>query len=102
MSGRASVAIIGVGAMGEALMSGLLRAGWPPEEVSLVVRRSERAEQLSASGCDVGTDPLPAIKDREVVVVAVKPADVPTLLLDLGGHIAPTQTVISLAAGVTT
>jgi pyrroline-5-carboxylate reductase len=102
MSGRASVAIIGVGAMGEALMSGLLRAGWPPDEISLCVRRQERVDQLAATGCVVVTDPAAAIEGREAVVVAVKPADVPALLELLAGKVGPEHTVISLAAGVTT
>ena len=102
MSGRASVAIIGVGAMGEALMSGLLRAGWPPAEISLCVRRPERVEQLAASGCVVVTDPVAAIDGRQAVVVAVKPADVPGLLEVVAGKVGTDNIVISLAAGVTT
>jgi pyrroline-5-carboxylate reductase len=103
MSGRASVAIIGVGAMGEALMSGLIRAGWAPEEISLCVRRVERAEELAErSGSVVSPDPAETIKGRQVVVIAVKPFDVPTLLDHLSGHVRADQMVLSLAAGVTT
>ncbi|MDP9493613.1 MAG: pyrroline-5-carboxylate reductase [Actinomycetota bacterium] len=103
MSGHASVAIIGVGAMGEALMSGLFRAGWAPEDISLCVRRPDRAEELSqGSGSTVSPDPVETIKGREVVVIAVKPRDVPSLLDHLSGHVAPEQMVLSLAAGVTT
>ncbi|HLF42046.1 MAG TPA: pyrroline-5-carboxylate reductase [Acidimicrobiia bacterium] len=103
MSGRATVAIIGVGAMGEALMSGLFRAGWGPGDISLCVRSLERAEQLSGdSGSAVSPDPVETIRGREVVVIAVKPLDVPSLLDRLAGHVAPEQMVLSLAAGVTT
>ncbi len=83
-------------------MSGLLRAGWPPGDVSLCVRRQERVEQLSATGCLVVTDPQEAIDGRQAVVIAVKPADVPALLEVLAGRVGPEHTVISLAAGVTT
>jgi pyrroline-5-carboxylate reductase len=103
MSGRTSVAIIGVGAMGEALMSGLFRAGWDPGEISLCVRRRDRAESLAeVSGVAVSPDPVEAIRDRDVVVVAVKPRDVPALLDHLAGHVGSEQMVLSLAAGVTT
>src|SRR3970040_62258 len=103
MSGRASVAIIGVGAMGEDRMSGLFCAGWAPEEISLCVRRPERAEELSQlSGSAVSPDPVETIRGREVVVVAVKPLDVPSLLDRLAGHVAPEQMMLSLAACVTT
>jgi pyrroline-5-carboxylate reductase len=88
--------------MGEALLTGLLKAGWEPGSISLCVRRPERASTLEGSGCQVTLDPLEAIAGRDVVVVAVKPRDVPDLLKTLSGEIAANQTVLSLAAGVTT
>jgi pyrroline-5-carboxylate reductase len=42
------IAIIGTGKMGEALLSGLLRAGQPPSAVIAAVRREDRGEELSA------------------------------------------------------
>ena len=40
------IAILGAGKMGEALISGLLRAGRSPSDVVVVVRRPARAAQL--------------------------------------------------------
>ncbi|HEY4700587.1 MAG TPA: NAD(P)-binding domain-containing protein, partial [Streptosporangiaceae bacterium] len=40
------IAILGTGKMGEALLSGLLRAGQPPAEVLAVARRPERRAEL--------------------------------------------------------
>lgn len=98
-----SVAILGVGAMGEALASGLLAAGWGSGEIVLCVRRPEQGEQLSAStGCTVTFDPGEAIRGRDLVVVAVKPKDVPELLEKLVGKVNSDQIVLSFAAGVTT
>lgn len=100
---RATVAVIGVGAMGEALASGLLGAGWDPGEITLCVRRLERADELAhKTGCEVVLDPIEAIRGREVVAVAVKPRDVVDLLKTVAGMVTEDQTVISLAAGVTT
>ena len=103
VSERPSVGIIGVGAMGEALLSGLLSAGWGVEEISLCVRRPERGNELEEkTGCRSHLDPAEAARDREVVVVAVKPRDVPTVLEQLAGRLAESQLVLSLAAGVKT
>lgn len=89
--------------MGGALVSGLLAAGWDPSEVTLCVRRMDRADELAHNtGCEVSLDPLHTIGGRDVVVVAVKPRDVETVLKTLAGGVAEGQTVISLAAGVTT
>lgn len=103
MPDRPSVAILGVGAMGEALATGLLRAGWEPSEVSLCVRRMERADTLAhRTGCMVTLDPSEAVDGADVVVIAVKPRDVPGLIDSVITALAPSQLVISLAAGVTT
>lgn len=97
------MAIVGVGAMGEALASGLLAAGWDPGHITLCVRREERGEELAKrTGCPVTLDPVEAVTGRDVVVVAVKPRDVPELLEVLAGKISTGQTLLSLAAGVTT
>lgn len=89
--------------MGEALVSGLLVAGWEPHEVTLCVRRMERGDELAhKTGCPVVFDPLEAIQGRDVIVVAVKPRDVADLLKVLSGEVAENQMVISLAAGITT
>ena len=89
--------------MGEALVSGLLGAGWEPHEVTLCVRRMERGDELAhRTGCLVVLDPLEAIKGRDVIVIGVKPIDVPDLLEVLAGEVKDDQMVISLAAGVTT
>ena len=103
MSEKPSVAIIGIGAMGGALMSGLLAAGWEPEEISLCVRQRERADQLeSETGCRTSIRPDQAASGRDVVVVAVKPRGVPAVLKSLKGSIEDFQTLVSIAAGVTT
>jgi pyrroline-5-carboxylate reductase len=89
--------------MGEALVSGLLAAGWEPSEISLCVRRPERGDELAArTGCPVTFKPAEAVIGRDLVVVSVKPRDVAAVLDSLAGHLESGQTVLSLAAGITT
>ena len=103
MTLRPSVAVIGVGAMGQALVLGLLRAGWQPSELSLCVRRPGRLEDLARlTAASVGLDPRAAVEGKEVVVISVKPRDVGPLLASLGGSISREQLVLSFAAGVPT
>ena len=100
---HSTVAILGAGAMGEALAWGLLRAGWEPAEISMSVRRAERLQELvEATGCAVSLDPTEALAGREVAVVAVKPRDVPRLLSQIRDDYEPPQVIVSLAAGVPT
>lgn len=103
MTKRSTVAVIGVGAMGEALVSGLLGAGWEADEVALCVRRLDRGDELAErTGCVVSLDPLEVVSGRDVIVVAVKPRDVADVLKTLSGAVTERQMVLSLAAGVTT
>lgn len=86
--------------MGEALLRGLLAAGWETSQLAVAVRRPERAEALSSTGCLVTTDPVEAVANRRVVVVATKPRDVGALLKAVGEVIGRDQVVVSIAAGV--
>jgi pyrroline-5-carboxylate reductase len=96
------IAILGVGKMGEALLSGLVRAGRPAAEVAVVVRRAERGEELNTS---YGVPVIPAevaAKTADTLVVAVKPQDMARALAEVAGLLGPAQLVISVAAGITT
>jgi pyrroline-5-carboxylate reductase len=98
-----SVAILGAGAMGEVLADGLLRAGWPPGDIVLAARRRERGDEVAAKlkvACTL--DPCEAVTGRQVIVIAVKPGDVPHLLRQIRESVDASQVVLSLAAGVPT
>lgn len=87
--------------MGEIFAAGLLRAGWAPEELSLAVRRQERARDLEHhTGISTTRSLVEAVGQREVVVIAVKPKDVPAVLEAVSPNVTPEQTVVSIAAGV--
>jgi len=96
------IAILGAGKMGEALLSGLLRAGRPPSDVAVVVRRSDRGEELyEAYGVPVLTAEE-AVKDASTLVIAVKPQDMARMLDEIAPFVSASQLVISVAAGITT
>ena len=103
MKNRPTVAILGAGAMGEALAHGLIGGGWTPDQVVLVARRPERSVEVAkVTGIECVLDPITAVQGRDVIVVAVKPDDVPGLLEGLKGVVTGDQVVVSLAAGVPT
>jgi pyrroline-5-carboxylate reductase len=96
------IAILGTGKMGEAVLSGLLRAGRAPSEVAAVVRRESRGDELrSAYGVPVLTVAEAAAK-AETLVIAVKPQDMERMLAEISGLVTSSQLVISMAAGITT
>ncbi len=96
------IGILGAGKMGEALLSGLLRAGRSPAGVLAVVRRPERASYLQqAYGVSV-VSAAEAAKNADTLILTVKPQDMMVLLDEIAPHLPPDRLVVSVAAGVTT
>ena len=42
-----SVAIIGAGAMGEAIIAGMVKAGHKPSDIAIIEKRPERADEFA-------------------------------------------------------
>ena len=98
---RPTVAVLGAGSMGEIFAAGLLRAGWHQSDLILAVRREERARDLHHNtGIETTLDLKEATADRDVVVIGVKPRDVPAVIAEIAELIRPSQTIVSIAAGV--
>jgi pyrroline-5-carboxylate reductase len=95
------IAIIGGGRIGEALLAGLLSAGWT--DIVVTSRRPERVAELAERyGVDATTSNADAVREAAIVVIAVKPQDIDALLDDIGSVLRPAQTVISVAAAIPT
>ncbi len=99
-----TLAIIGTGRIGEALLRGLLGSGWVvPEQVVCTDAYEERCEQLRTEhGVRATTDNREAVDAADVVLVALKPQVLVDVLTPIGDAFRPEQTVISVAAGITT
>jgi pyrroline-5-carboxylate reductase len=89
--------VVGGGKMGEALVGGLLHAGWPGADVLIVEKDAARVEALQASLPTVTVADRPA--PSEGTLLAVKPGDVPAVCQAVAE--AGTERVLSIAAGVT-
>jgi pyrroline-5-carboxylate reductase len=104
-----SVAILGAGSMGGAILSGLLASGTPIDGGVTVTNRSrEKAGALaelegvtSIALADDAEGNLWAVRNADIVLVGVKPAMVPDLLAEIAPALRPDAVVVSLAAGVT-
>lgn len=97
------LALLGGGRMGEALLGGLLDAGWAPEALAVAETDPERRRALEGAfpGVRVVPSPAWAVPEADVVVVAVKPGDVATALASAAPVLEEHALVCSIAAGVT-
>ncbi len=95
------IAILGCGRIGEALLTGLLGAGFT--DIVVTSKTEARAVELrERHGVDATTDNAAAVKKANLVVVAVKPQDIDSLLDEVGQLLTPEQTVLSIAAAIPT
>ncbi|MEV4614117.1 pyrroline-5-carboxylate reductase [Kitasatospora sp. NPDC049258] len=96
------IAFLGTGKIGEALLSGLLRAGKDPADVLVTARRAERAEELTTRYGVTAVSNAEAAELADTLILAVKPQDMGVLLQDLAPHVATDRLVVSAAAGIPT
>ncbi|GGK50658.1 pyrroline-5-carboxylate reductase [Nocardia camponoti] len=100
------IAVVGGGRIGEALVAGLLEAGKPAKDLVVVEPSKARAAQLAERfGVRVSSSIGDGVVGADIVVIAVKPGVVDSVLVELSkadGESTKDQLVVSLAAGVTT
>lgn len=94
------IAVLGAGVMGETLLSAILSAGHPTTHLVISEKRADRADELREKhGVEV-TDNASAARGADIVLLVVKPQDVPDLLGEISSSVRPAATVVSLAAGI--
>jgi pyrroline-5-carboxylate reductase len=97
------IAFIGSGAMGEAMLAGLIRQGLSrPENLHTADARLERVNELSEKyGTRPFTDNNQAVAEADVVILSIKPQRLTEVLKGLKGHLRPEALVLSIVAGAT-
>lgn len=96
------VAVLGGGKMGEALLSGMLRAGRPASDVTVAERHSERAAELRERYGVSTPGNAEAVAGADIALLAVKPQDMAALLTEIAPEVSPRHLVVSVAAGIPT
>ncbi len=97
-----TIAILGAGKIGEALLSGLISAGRPVDTLMFSERSEERTAEIVARYGVRAVTPAEAAAEADVVIVAVKPQDIDPLLHQIAPAIAEGTLVVSVAAGLPT
>src|SRR5512139_1758211 len=107
LAGMARIAIVGGGNIGEALLSGLLRAGRQVKDLVVAEKDPARAKYLADEYSVLVTSVADAVDHATYVIVAVKPADVEGLVGEIIESAANAesdmaeQVFVTVAAGVT-
>jgi pyrroline-5-carboxylate reductase len=98
------VAVLGAGKMGGILLQAFLKQQMlAPDQLLATVAHEDRAAALSAQwGVEVSTDNLATARQADVILIGVKPFQVPALIAEIKPALAPEKLLISFAASVKT
>ena len=96
------LAVLGAGKLGEALLSGMLRAGRRAEDILVTTRRAERAKELTDRYGVRAVGNREAAAEADVLLLTVKPQDADTLTAELSGALSQDTLLVSFAAGMPT
>jgi len=101
MLSHCPIAFIGAGAMGEAMIHGLIDRGTTPAEniIATDIQETRLSYVHDRYGIQVTTDNVQATATARIVVLAIKPQVLPGVLTALKGRIAPDALVLSIVAG---
>lgn len=97
-----TIAVLGAGKIGEALLSGLLHGGRRSEDLLFTEKHPERSAELTKQYGVRGVEIPEAAKLADVLVIAVKPQDIDPVLDELAPVVTPDKLVVSLCAGLPT
>ena len=98
-----TIAFLGAGMMGEAMIAGLLKERLVPAgQIIATGLRDERLHALHETyGVRVTSDNRAAAQDADVIVFALKPQTLPKVLPGLRGAVQHDKLIVSIIAGAT-
>src|SRR5579872_5073402 len=96
------VAVLGAGKMGGILLQAFLKENlFAAEKIHATVGHAERAIALSTQwGVDVTTNNLEAVRQADLILIGVKPFQVPELIAEIKPALTPARTIVTIAASV--
>jgi pyrroline-5-carboxylate reductase len=98
------VAIIGCGNIGLSLLQGILKnQNIPASDITVTRRNIDELGFLKEPGVNITSDNSKAVEDSDLVVIAVKPYNISTILHEIKNSLKPDRHIlVSVTAGVTT
>lgn len=95
------IAIVGGGNLGSAIAKGLVfTQSVKPESIWVTRRRAQLLSGLTQLGVTTGADNLAAVKDAQIIFLAVKPYQMREVITEIEPVIASDAIIISLATGI--
>lgn len=94
-----NISIIGGGNLGTAIGLGLTKyGGYSPDHVSVTRRHPERMRKLKEKKIRTGSDNIKAIKNSEIIILAVQPTQMEKLLKEIKDFIPKKAIIVSVVS----
>jgi pyrroline-5-carboxylate reductase len=99
---RNKVAVIGCGNIGLSIIQGLLKEKTiPAKNITATRRNIGEIAALSESGIRITNDNISAVDESDLIIIAVKPYDIVSILGEIKDHLKPGKHIlISITAGI--
>ena len=95
------IAIIGGGNLGGSIAHGLLKSRqYKPENITVTRRKKEILSELAKKGLNVHSDNELAIREADIIIVAVRPKVVDKILTTAKQFLTKDKIIISVATGI--
>ncbi|USR79913.1 pyrroline-5-carboxylate reductase [Arcanobacterium pinnipediorum] len=96
-----TLGFIGAGSMASAIMNGLVSSGTPGEQIIFSRRNADAGAQLATElRARFTTDNTEVAAASQILVLAVKPYLIGSVLDEISPHLSPDTLLVSVAAGV--
>ena len=96
-----NITIIGAGNMGGAIVNGLLKSGYvDASAITIADPRKKVLEGFAEKGVHTFQSNLEAVKSADLVILAVKPYHVGSVVNEIKSELTLDKTIVSIAAGV--
>lgn len=101
---KTSIAVLGAGKLGEAIIRGLLAAGrTKPGQIVVTAAHRTRVEDLAQRlGVRTATSNAEAVKGAAMILLSVKPNQVDAVAREIAPHVSAKQLVVSVASSAST
>jgi pyrroline-5-carboxylate reductase len=94
------IAIIGTGNLGTAIAKGLLKNNFPANRLITTDRKKEQLEALAEQGVQTTIDNQKAVEQADIVIIAVKPYKIESILAEIAAGVKNGQMILSVVSGI--
>lgn len=97
-----TISIIGGGNLGTSIAKGLVKGGLEAGNIYVTRRRKKLLQPLSDMGINTSDDNRKAVRQAEIIILAVKPYKIDSILEEIKNVLTKSKVLVSVVSGVST